>query len=402
VAPTDNAPPRALTSVALYVGGALGPLGGSVVQPMLPELAVGLRTSTATAAASLTVYFLPYAALLLVSGTLGERWGRRRTVRWAFVAYAVASLGCAVAPTAGTFLLGRATQGVVNAFTTPLVLAGLSELEPRAHLGRRVGIFGAFQAAGVSLGPFLGGIAAGWNWRVAFVAVAAIAGLLTLAPPDGAPRRAAASPSFRSLLGAPMATLCVCGFGIGSCVVGTGFLVALRLRDDLGTSPGVAGVVLVGFGLAGLLVGPLGGRVTDRIDAAVTGPLAAGTAAGLLLVAGRADGLPALAALWVGTGAAASLLVVSVQRLTVEAVPANRGGAASVQSAFRFLGSAVAPALWLPVATRSIPVAFAGAAGGSLLSGVALLAHRRLRDGGALSDPGSSTPVRGRRTPRSR
>lgn len=389
--PPATAPtrPRRLSSVALYIGGALGPLGGSVVQPMLPELATGLRTTTATAAASLTVYFLPYAALLLVSGTLGERWGRRRTVRWAFVAYTVASIGCALAPTAATFLAGRAAQGVVNAFTTPLVLAGLSDLEPREHLGRRVGTFAAFQAAGVSLGPFLGGVAAAWNWRAAFVGVAVVAALLTFAPPQGEPRRATAAPSFRSLVGTPMATLCLCGFGIGSCVVGTGFLVALRLRDDLGRSPGVAGVVLVGFGLAGLLVGPLGGRVTDRVDAVVTGPLAALTAAVLLVLAGRADGLASLAALWIGTGAAASLLVVSVQRLTVEAVPANRGGAASVQSAFRFLGSAVAPTVWLPVATRSTPLAFAGAAGGAVVSGAALVLLGRLRAAQDLSAPGS-------------
>ena len=96
-----------------------------------------------------------------------------------------------------------------------------------------------------------------------------------------------------------------------------------------------------------------------------------------------------VAALWVGTGAAASLLVVSVQRLTVEAVPTNRGGAASVQSSFRFLGSALAPTVWLPVATRSAPLAFAGAAGGAVLTGAALLAHRRRTGGDGLSATGS-------------
>src|SRR5205807_441716 len=70
-----------LGRTAMYVGGLLGPMGGGIVAPLLPELAGSFGVSRQVAALSLTTYLVPFAAFQLVSGTLGERWGRRRSVR---------------------------------------------------------------------------------------------------------------------------------------------------------------------------------------------------------------------------------------------------------------------------------------------------------------------------------
>ncbi|MFN8159093.1 MAG: MFS transporter, partial [Candidatus Nanopelagicales bacterium] len=96
---------------ALYLGGFLGPFGGQVVVPMLPEVADSLGTTVPAVAWSWSAYTFAMAGLLLVSGTLSARWGRSRTVRTAFLVYAVATLLCGVAPTIGWFYAGRILQG---------------------------------------------------------------------------------------------------------------------------------------------------------------------------------------------------------------------------------------------------------------------------------------------------
>jgi MFS family permease len=76
--------------IALYAGGFLGPFGGGIVTVLIPDLRHALHTTTGGAAATLTVYLIPFALLQLVSGTIGERLGLARTVRVAYVAYAIA------------------------------------------------------------------------------------------------------------------------------------------------------------------------------------------------------------------------------------------------------------------------------------------------------------------------
>ena len=110
----------------LYIGGMMGPFGTIVILPMFPELRESFNASSATVSWGFTIYLLPFAAVLLVSGTLGERWGRRRTVRGTYVLFAAASVVCALAPNLWVFLAARAVMGVANAFITPLLVAGLA------------------------------------------------------------------------------------------------------------------------------------------------------------------------------------------------------------------------------------------------------------------------------------
>ncbi|MEE3140347.1 MAG: MFS transporter, partial [Actinomycetota bacterium] len=128
---SENRPKERRRLLPLYLCGILGPFGGSVLSPMIPELREAFNTTTATVAWGFGAYFFPYAALLLVSGTLGEKWGRARTIRIAVFLYALASLSCATGSSLWLFFGGRAAQGAVNAFMTPLLIATLAELTPR-------------------------------------------------------------------------------------------------------------------------------------------------------------------------------------------------------------------------------------------------------------------------------
>ena len=128
-------------TLPLYLGGFLGPFGGAVLEVLIPELRDAFHATTDQVALAVPAYLVPFALLQVVSGTIGERIGRRRAVRAAYLVYAVALLLAAVAPSIGVFLVSRGLQGTANAFTTPLLLAGLADAVPAGERGRAVGMF---------------------------------------------------------------------------------------------------------------------------------------------------------------------------------------------------------------------------------------------------------------------
>ena len=140
-------------------------------------------------------YMIPFALLLTVSGTIGERFGRRRVIRATFITYALASVLCVFAPTLTVFVVGRLLQGAANAFITPLLIAGLSEVINPSRLGRAVGVYTGFQARWGS------GTICRWRrcfqWRIAFAVIAVVGLVLATQPPHGEPRPAAAAPPIK-------------------------------------------------------------------------------------------------------------------------------------------------------------------------------------------------------------
>ncbi|MFC4604542.1 MFS transporter [Rhodococcus kronopolitis] len=345
---------------ALFAGGFLGPFGGGVVTSMLPEMGADLGVGTATAASSLTAYLLPFAALMLVSGTYGARWGRLRTVRVAYGGYALASLVCVLAPTYEVFLAGRVLQGAGNAFTTPLLLAALASATPRARLGRALGTFGALQAAGQTTAPLVGGLAAEFNWRLAFVAIAAVA--LSLGA-VGLPRSAddtatGRPPRLRDALEPTVLRIGVVALLGWGALGGIGFLVAFRGEDTFGLEPSGRGLLLTGFGVAGMLAARWVGGFVDRYDARTAVLAGAVGGAALVLSAGVLGPVAVVAAAWALAGVAGQMVLVGVNAATLTGEGANRGGAVSVVQAFRFGGAALAPLALTPLYAVSPTAAF--------------------------------------------
>ena len=188
-----------------------------------------------------------------------------------------------------------------------------------------------------------------------------------------------AAPPWRALATRPMALLSAAAFASYAGAAGLPFLVALLAHDRYGADEQVSGLVLVGFGIAGLLLGSVWGRVCDRFGARPAGIVGAVAVAVLVVLVGHAGTLPAVAATWAAAGAAGSLLTVALQNLAVRQVPANRGGAVSVASSFRFAGMAVAPLLWLPLYHSSAALAFTAAGCCGALAAAALLPLRQPR-----------------------
>ncbi|MDV7197606.1 MFS transporter [Rhodococcus kroppenstedtii] len=353
-----------LRVAALYAGGFLGPFGGGVVASMLPEIGGDLGVTPGTASSSLTAYLLPFAAVMLVSGTLGARWGRVRTVRCAYALYAVSSLACALAPTLGLLLGARAIQGVANSFTTPLLLAALAAVTPRERLGRVLGTFGACQAAGQTSAPLVGGLSAELDWRLAFVILAVVsvalgaAGLPGDVDADDASEQGAPAGRLRDALTLPVlrvATIAFLGWGA---LGGLSFLVAFRGEDTFGLTAAQRGLLLTVFGVAGILTARRSGGLIDRWGARRTIVLAAPLGAAAVLVAGTVDLLLVVALVWAAAGVASQMILVGVNTAVLGSSGANRGGAVSVVQSFRFFGAAAAPLALTPLYAVHPHVAF--------------------------------------------
>ncbi|MHA6794705.1 MFS transporter [Pseudonocardia bannensis] len=342
----------AAARAGLYAGAFLGPFGGGITVAMLPELGASFGISAATASVSVTAYLVPFAAVMLVSGTLGERWGRHRTVVVAYLVYAAASVLAALSTALPVFLAARAVQGLANGFTSPLLLAALASATAPDVLGRAVGWFGSLQAAGQTSAPLLGGVAAEVDWRYAFWGVALVAlGLAAVGiPPEERPSGPdVPRPSLRSAWrGDVLRAGIVAALGWG-CLSGLNFLVALRVEDAFGLGSGERGLLLTGLGVAGLFTARLIGGAADRI-----GPrrcvLIGGVLGGLLLIGiGLAPVVWVVAALWALAGVATQFVLVGVNTLVLRGSTTNPAGSMSVVQAVRFGGGALSPLLVTPI-----------------------------------------------------
>lgn len=333
-----------ISRTALYVGGLLGPFGAGVTSAMLPELARTFDVSENIAASSLTAYLLPFALLMLVSGTLGERWGRNRTIRGAYVLYLVAALLSVLAPWFWLFQVGRGLQGTANAFITPLLLTKLAEVTPKPRLGRTLGTYGAVQSIGQTSGPLVGGLAAEASWRWAFVGIAAVACVLASSPLPADGAKTAAPARLRDAWTPTVVWTGAVVFLAWACLAGLPFLVAFRIDDLFSLAPGVRGLVLTAFGVAGFLSARPAGAASDRF-----GPRAA-ICAGLLLGAiavgaiGVFASLPVVIVAWALGGVCGQLILVGINASVLTGTENGRSGAISVVSALRFLGMATTPA----------------------------------------------------------
>lgn len=364
---------------ALNIGGFIGPFGTQVVIPMLPEIADAFGTTLTTAAWSLSIYTFPLAILLLVSGTLGAKWGRIRTIRMAYVAYAIASLVCVVAPTTEWFLVGRALQGSANAFITPLLVASIYEVVNLTRLGSSLGVFASFQAAGMAFAPLAGGIAGAFDYRSAFIALAVVCVGLAFVRPPGVDHRAASSEPSRwgALRNRRLVFTAAIGVTFHTTAIGSILLIALLGADRFGLGPVQRGLLAVGFGVAGILVASPVGRLVDRLGVMRMGGIVFGVLAGVVALAGLAPNVWLLAACSAIAGAASTGSRAIVNTMSVTSTPDNRSGAASVTLAFLFLGSALAPVILLPAYLADAELGFLVAAMGAAIAVVLVFVARR-------------------------
>src|SRR5262249_42673749 len=139
------------------LGSSVAFLEGSIVNIALPAIQRGLNASVSTTQWIAGAYTLFLAALTLVAGAAGDRFGRLRLFRFGIAILAIGSLAWGAAATAPQLIAGRAVQGLGGALLVPNSLALLSASFPKAERGRVIGIWSAW-AALIGVGaPILGG-----------------------------------------------------------------------------------------------------------------------------------------------------------------------------------------------------------------------------------------------------
>ncbi|MGO9946503.1 MAG: MFS transporter [Steroidobacteraceae bacterium] len=158
------------TLAASTLGSSLAFIDGSVVNVALPALASGLHADPSILSWAINAYLLPLGALILLGGSLGDHFGRRRLFLIGLVLFAAASILCAAAPTFAWLLAGRSAQGMGAALLMPNSLAIIGGAFSGVDRGRAIGTWAAVGAVAGALGPIMGGwLIDAIGWRVIFI-----------------------------------------------------------------------------------------------------------------------------------------------------------------------------------------------------------------------------------------
>lgn len=215
---------------ATILGSSLSFIDGSVVNVALPAMQQSLATGLDTMQWIINGYLLTLAGFILLGGSAGDRFGRRRMFLFGLVGFGVASLACALAPSAVWLIAARLVQGIAAAFLMPASLAIIGSAYSGEARGRAIGTWAAAGSLTTALGPVLGGwFVDNLDWRAIFyinLPIAAVAFWLGLKlTADRPATRIGTLDASGAVLAIPtLATLCYGLIALGAGQVLTGVI----------------------------------------------------------------------------------------------------------------------------------------------------------------------------------
>jgi EmrB/QacA subfamily drug resistance transporter len=166
-APPVSIDKRGWVLAASILGSSMAFIDGSVVNVALPALQAALHANISQVQWIVEGYSLLLSALMLTGGSLGDLYGPRRIFGLGVLLFAVASVGCGLAPEIGPLIAARAVQGIGGALMVPGSLALISVSFGSDERGRAIGTWSGFTAMTAAAGPVLGGWVvqhASWRW----------------------------------------------------------------------------------------------------------------------------------------------------------------------------------------------------------------------------------------------
>ncbi|MCW3056542.1 MAG: transporter [Solirubrobacterales bacterium] len=189
-------------------------LDNTIVNVALPSLGRELHAGVSGLQWTVDAYTLVLASLLMLSGSMGDRLGRRRVFQTGLTLFTLASLLCSLAPSLGWLLAFRMLQAVGGSMLNPVALSIIrnvfTDARERAHA---IGVWGATVGISLGLGPVLGGAlvqSAGWRsifWINVPVGIAALALTVRFVPESRAPRPRRLDPVGQALVIVLLASL---------------------------------------------------------------------------------------------------------------------------------------------------------------------------------------------------
>lgn len=205
-------------------------LDGSVVNVALPAIGRELGGGLAAQQWIVDAYLLTLGSVILLAGSLSDLFGRKRVLVWGLLGFGVASVACAVAPTAEILIVARGLQGIAGALLVPSSLALILSAFQGPAQARAIGVWTAITSVASIAGPIIGGVLVdtlSWRWVFAINLVPiAVALLLVRALPADAARTADARVDWVGALlgivglGLPVFALIESGrFGWGSPII---------------------------------------------------------------------------------------------------------------------------------------------------------------------------------------
>ena len=152
---------------AMIFGSSVAGIDSTVVAVALPAIGRNLHVGFGGLQWTVTSYTLTLASLILVAGSLSDRWGRRRVFLAGLGWFTLASVLCAAAPSIGWLIAARAVQGIGGALMTPASLAIIEAAFQPGDRTHAIGTWAGFSGVSSAIAPFLGGWlleAGSWRW----------------------------------------------------------------------------------------------------------------------------------------------------------------------------------------------------------------------------------------------
>ena len=231
---------------ATILGSSLASITTSAVNVALPNLQNALGTTLVNAQWVVNSYTLFLASLILLGGSLGDHYGRKRVYMLGTFIFGAASVWSGLAPGVGQLIAARSLQGVGAALLTPGSLALISANFPKSERGKAIGLWSGFTAITTAAGPVLGGfITDTLSWRWVFLMVVPVALLMLMITwwrvPESKDDEVAGSLDY---LGTVFVTLGLAGITFG----------LLHSSNTSWTNPLVLAALLLGIALVGLFI----------------------------------------------------------------------------------------------------------------------------------------------------
>lgn len=156
-----------LTLIATIIGSGMVILDGFIVNLALPKISTDLNANFSDLQWIVDGFLLSLSALILIGGSLGDIFGRKKVYLIGLAGFTSVSLLCALAPNAQFLIASRVLQGVFGSLLVPGALSIINTNFPKAEKGRAIGQWSAWVAIVVPLGPLIGGYiitVSTWRW----------------------------------------------------------------------------------------------------------------------------------------------------------------------------------------------------------------------------------------------